>query len=311
MIKSILEKYRKEKCLPDNHLFSEKEVIDILDSDKISIEKIDDIPLGTDSWKPFIKHITSERLVKLLYNGNRGLNERNGYWNRYYPIMGVRVNGDCPKATNEYPASMSQGSNSIFTLSCSLEHVLNMFNNTKVRAEKLFLKHFMFTYICEKRGYQNSTHIMSEAECKLDITMNGSNADRGIHQHLFQYWYFMTEVGYTWQEVIDAVKQYGRKSGIFQKHSQNIKIVIPYNKKHNKTHGWYKEMNMFTDEQLALPLLDFMDVLIDYLFLIKDIRAYPLENGVSKFDKAHKKSYDYDVWLNVNPMTNKVIVCKK
>jgi len=53
-----------------------------------------------------------------------------------------------------------------------------------------------------------------------------------------------------------------------------------------------------------------MDYLIDYLFKVQEVHAYPLENGVSKFDKERKKTYNYHVWLDLNPMTCEIIVCK-
>lgn len=305
---NVLKRYKEEKCIGNRTVFSEDEVLDILNFDKIKVEEINDIPLGMDSWRPFIKHITSAKLVKLLYNGETGLNERNTYWNRYYPISGVCPDGHCPKSSNEYPASMSNSSNNIFSLSCQKEKVLNAYNKTKVYVEKLFLKHFLFSYICEHRGYKDGAHIMFNAMCKFDITLSCSNSDRGIQQHLFQYYYFMTEMGYTWKEIIAAVKRYAHEDQTFISYSRKIQTAIPYNEEHNKKHGWYKKITTFTDEQLKLPINLFMDILIDRLFNVECIHAYPQENGVSKFEDGRR---GYNAWLDINPKTGKIDICKK
>lgn len=178
------------------------------------------------NWRKFIKHISSERLHKLIF-GKGGSYERCTYWNRSYSPSTIGAGGGVGYSSKD---SSADSSASIFTLGIRYDHIIYMYNHKDTsEVERLFLQNYMFVYLMENFDYRFGRYhenFLYYMQMFYDPRYNGTNCYGRIREEAFKLYYILQRMDVDYDRIVNSTRKYLKGSSYHQKFIKHIKNCI-------------------------------------------------------------------------------------
>lgn len=246
-------------------------------------------------WKKYIYRISSDRLVKLLYN-NQHSYERCTYWNRQFIPKSVGPDGTVSSSACDISADSEAD---ILSLSVNLDHIICMYNSSgTTEIEKQFLRHFAITYLIDGIDYRINRH-HNNFLWNFSFIYSNNNSSNSLNRvtgNIFVLWYTMLRMGVNWKTTVASIKFHVKRSNWHMNIVKKMKTWLDDMTSENKRILVdFEKMPIFEKQRDNID--KFADAVVDYVckkVVSKSTNTYPKHAGIRELGDGMIKILDSD-----------------